>query len=130
MKHFYKNFPYPGLRNILRTLMVCLLFSLKNLSVSAQCPTNIDFELGDFTGWNCYVGSTVAVGTTNVITWSPATPVNPSTYPARFQMLSSTPGNGFDPYGGFPVNCPNGSGHSIKLGNATGGHEAEGVSYT
>jgi gliding motility-associated-like protein len=34
-----------------------------------------------------------------------------------------------DPYGGFSVNCPNGSGHSIKLGNDRGGGEAEGISY-
>jgi gliding motility-associated-like protein len=44
-------------------------------------------------------------------------------------MLSSYPGNGNDPYGGFPMNCPNGSGHSIKLGNDLGGGEAEGISY-
>ena len=32
------------------------------------------------------------------------------------------------PYGGFPVNCPNGSNHSIRLGNDQGGGEAEGIS--
>ncbi|MDB5197743.1 MAG: gliding motility-associated C-terminal protein [Flaviaesturariibacter sp.] len=34
-----------------------------------------------------------------------------------------------DYYGGFPVSCPNGSGHSIRLGNTDGGAQAEGVSY-
>lgn len=34
-----------------------------------------------------------------------------------------------DPYAGFSVNCPNGSGHSIRLGNDLGGGEAEGISY-
>jgi hypothetical protein len=34
-----------------------------------------------------------------------------------------------DPYGGFPVNCPNGSGRSIRLGNNRAGTEAEGASY-
>jgi gliding motility-associated-like protein len=34
-----------------------------------------------------------------------------------------------DQYGGFSVNCPNGSGHSIRLGNDRGGGEAEGISY-
>jgi hypothetical protein len=34
-----------------------------------------------------------------------------------------------DEFGGFPVNCPNGSGHSIKLGNNRGGGQAEGISY-
>jgi gliding motility-associated-like protein len=37
--------------------------------------------------------------------------------------------NEVDPFGGFPVICPNGSGHSIKLGSTTAGGEAEGVSY-
>ncbi|MEP7237203.1 MAG: PKD domain-containing protein [Ferruginibacter sp.] len=45
-------------------------------------------------------------------------------------MLRAIPGNGNDPYGLFSRNCPNGSGHSIQLGNNTGGHEAEGISYT
>ncbi len=36
---------------------------------------------------------------------------------------------GVDPYGGFPVNCPNGSGYSIRLGNNSGGGQAEGISY-
>lgn len=34
-----------------------------------------------------------------------------------------------DPYGGFPVNCPNGSGNSVRLGNDQSGTEAEGMSY-
>jgi gliding motility-associated-like protein len=34
-----------------------------------------------------------------------------------------------DFFGGFPVICPNGSGHSIRLGNSFGGGEAEGISY-
>jgi gliding motility-associated-like protein len=43
---------------------------------------------------------------------------------------------GLDPYGGFPKNCPNGSGFSVKLGNETAttnggiGKEASGISYT
>jgi len=44
-------------------------------------------------------------------------------------MFSSFPGDGLDPYGGFPINCPNGSGNSIRLGNNSAGTEAEGVSY-
>jgi gliding motility-associated-like protein len=45
-------------------------------------------------------------------------------------MFSALSGGFPDPYGGFPVNCPNGSGHSIMLGNNQAGREAEGVSYT
>jgi hypothetical protein len=35
-----------------------------------------------------------------------------------------------DPYGGFPVNCPNGSGYSIQLGNSNTGAQAERVAYS
>lgn len=95
----------------------------------SQCPSNIDFELGDFTGWKCWTGTTyVGPGNKNVIDLT----VQPGPVAGRHTMLSAfpPPGNGLDQFGQFPQNCPNGSGHSIKLGNTTGGHEAEGVSYT
>jgi len=103
-----------------------------NIKTTAQCPPNIDFELGDFTGWRCWIG-TVGVlpgNGKNTIFWSPTGPVPPVNQ--RHTMLSSfpPPGNGFDLYGGFPKNCPNGSGHSIQLGNEGTGSQAEGVSYT
>jgi gliding motility-associated-like protein len=44
-------------------------------------------------------------------------------------MYTANSGNGLDPYGFFPVNCPNGSGHSIRLGNDLAGTQAEGISY-
>lgn len=104
-------------------LTTMLVFAVR---ARAQCPDNIDFERGDFTGWTCYTGTVYATaGGQNVISLTPSGgPV-----PDRHTMLSSFPGGGIDPYGLFPVNCPNGSGHSIKLGNNTGGAEAEGVSY-
>ncbi|MEP6676781.1 MAG: PKD domain-containing protein [Ferruginibacter sp.] len=92
------------------------------LSSFAQCPPNIDFEQGDFSGWTCYTGYVSAASGQNVISLTPSGPV-----PNRHTMYS--PGAGFDPFGNFPVNCPNGSGHSIKLGNDLGGGEAEGISY-
>lgn len=89
-----------------------------------DCPANIDFEKGDFSGWTCYTGNVINAGGVNQINLSPSGPQS-----NRHDMFSSFPGNGIDPFGGFPVNCPNGSGHSIKLGNTSGGAEAEGVSY-
>ncbi|MEY2917943.1 MAG: hypothetical protein RIS73_1657, partial [Bacteroidota bacterium] len=101
-------------------ILICLHFT-----VTAQdCPHNIDFEEGNFNGWTCYTGNVAAVGGQNVISLTPSGPVG-----GRHTMMSAFPGNGVDAYGGFPVNCPNGSGHSIMLGNTTGGAEAEGVSY-
>lgn len=94
-------------------------------SAKAQtCPANIDFETGTFDGWTCYTGFVTGNGT-NIISLTPSG----GPIPDRHTMYSSFPGNGVDAYGGFPINCPNGSGHSIRLGNNFGGGQAEGISY-
>lgn len=91
------------------------------LFTHAQCPPNLDFELGDFTNWQCQSG-----GFNGVITLAPTPPT-----PGRHDMLSSLPpGNGRDAYGLFTKNCPNGSGHSVKIGNEITGTTADAVSYT
>ncbi len=106
-------------------LAIAVIFVCFTSTLSAQnCPVNIDFEDGSFNGWVCYTGGVAAIGGQNVISLSTSGPVS-----GRHEMMSAFPGNGADPYGGFPVNCPNGSGHSIKLGNTSGGAEAEGISY-
>lgn len=101
--------------------LLCTLFLC--LGVSAQCPDNIDFERGDFSGWTCYTGYTAAVNNENQINLS----LSGATV-GRHTMYSANSGL-VDPYGKFSVNCPNGSGHSIRLGNDQGGGEAEGISY-
>lgn len=65
----------------------------------------------------------MAVNGTNVIQFLPTSPGT-----SRHTIFHSG-SNERDPYGGFPVNCPNGSGSSIRLGNDMGGGEAEGISY-
>ena len=110
----------------LQVLLSGLFLAPGYLSVYAQnCPANIDFETGTFNGWTCYIGSSAAVSSVNIISLSlPGGPV-----PGRHTMYSSNPGDGVDEYGGFPKNCPNGSGRSIRLGNDLAGTEAEGISY-
>jgi gliding motility-associated-like protein len=109
----------------LKLLSACLFLFAGYFSANSQsCPANIDFESGTFDNWTCYTGNVTGNGV-NVISLTPSGgPVG-----GRHTMFSSYPGDGVDPYGGFPVNCPNGSGHSIKLGNDAGGGEAEGISY-
>jgi gliding motility-associated-like protein len=95
-------------------------------NISAQnCPPNLDFELGDFTNWQCYVGTTSVSGGGNVINVSPTPPIL-----NRHTIISSAFDGVNDPYGNFPVRCPNGSNFSIKLGNNSTGAQAERVSYT
>ena len=125
MKHFYQHNCLSAVKTIFRSLTLGLLICIQNFSATAQCPPNIDFEMGDFTGWQCYVGT---FNGGRVIPLTSLTPSPPTVN--RHVMLSSVPGNGPDPYGNFPQNCPNGSGYSIKLGNNQTGKGAEAVSYT
>jgi gliding motility-associated-like protein len=98
--------------------------TLNNKVFAQTCPPNIDFERGTFDGWTCYTGYTAAVDGGNKISLTPGPP-----QPGRHTMITANPDIELDPYGKFPVNCPNGSGKSIMLGNNYGGHEAEGISY-
>jgi gliding motility-associated-like protein len=114
---------------IIRRFLCCSLkiFSITScLIIHAQeCPKNIDFETGTFENWTCYVGFLLEEGNKNIIRLSP------TGQPAqnRQTMYASTLKDSLDPYGHFPVNCPNGSGHSVRLGNDEGGALAEGLSY-
>ena len=111
----------------LKSLLVALFIVALSLGSDAQdCPPNIDFESGTFSGWTCYIGSTAAINGQNVITISATGgPVN-----NRQTMYSALRNAGqLDQYGGFPVVCPNGSGYSIRLGNNLAGTQAEGISY-
>lgn len=104
-------------------LAALLLFHCAR-AMGQSCPPNIDFESGTFSGWTCYTGFVSAVGDQNVISVTPAGgPVSGR------QTMYSSGNHELDPYGGFPVLCPNGSGHSIKLGNTRGGGQAEAISY-
>lgn len=121
----FKTFICRRLQGYLKPILFSIIFFTFSTFATAQdCPPNIDFEFGNFAGWTCYTGGVAAVGGQNVITLSPSGPEI-----TRHTMLSAFPGDGLDPYGHFPMNCPNGSGHSIKLGNTSGGAEAEGMSY-
>ena len=112
-------------RNI-SLLLITVLLVCTYSSPAQNCPPNIDFETGSFSGWRCYTGSVASVNNVNQISFDHiGGPVA-----NRHTMYSAFPaGSGADEYGGFPRNCPNGSGHSIKLGNNSAGREAEGVSY-
>jgi len=120
---FYKN-KRPGLRFSSKLLGVSLLIcSFHFVTYSQDCPPNLDFEQGNFSGWTCWAGYVAAVNGQNVITLSPTSPI-----PGRHTVYKANSGI-LDAFGGFSVNCPNGSGYSIRLGNDLPGTEAEGVSY-
>jgi gliding motility-associated-like protein len=106
-------------------LLTCLIACAAFTNAAAQdCPHNIDFETGTFDGWTCYTGFVAGTNGQNIISLSATGPES-----NRHTMYTANSGGQTDPYGDFPVNCPNGSGHSIRLGNDQGGGQAEGISY-
>lgn len=113
--------------NNLRPYLLFFYLFILNSAVAQNivCPPNIDFEYGNFSGWECRTGvvNLDANGQNNLqLTTIGVLPNRHTIIP-----VSST---GLDPYGGFPQHCPNGSGYSIKLGNSDAGAQAESVSYT
>lgn len=106
------------------TGVIIFLFPATAFTQAGLCPPNLDFEFGDFTNWVCRTGSVFGTGNVNTITWTgTGQAVNQHTI-----INAATAGT--DPYGGFPEICPNGSNFSVKLGNNSGGHNAESISYT
>jgi gliding motility-associated-like protein len=91
-------------------------------TASAQCPDNIGFENGTFQNWDLFEGF--------VSKLDGSISTSPTVGSTRFEMLQNTYPQALDPYGLFPINCPNGSKYSIKLGNNTTGGHAQTVSYT
>ncbi|NTS41313.1 gliding motility-associated C-terminal domain-containing protein [Flavisolibacter sp. BT320] len=107
-----------------RLLIPALAIGICCAANAQDCPPNIDFETGTFDSWSCYTGSVADVAGTNQMSLYSSGPVS-----GRHTLFNRTASNELDPYGKFPVVCPNGSGYSIRLGNNTAGTEAEGVSY-
>jgi len=99
----------------------CFSLIFFEFNVNAQCPANIDFESGNFSGWQCYAG----LASPGNISLLPTVPLS-----GRHVMYSSDDDNGVDYWGGFPKLCPNGSNYSIRLGNDSAGRQAEAISYT
>lgn len=107
---------------VCKLLIIAQTFSV--VPVFAQCPVNLDFERGDFTGWKCWAGTVNGGGLTHTYRWQ----YSGGPLSGSHKIMNS--GDGKDEYGLFPRNCPNGGNYSVRLGNDGAGGSAEGVSYT
>ncbi|UAY52758.1 PKD domain-containing protein [Ferruginibacter albus] len=107
-------------------LSLLVLFYFNSFSQSNGCPSNIDFELGNFSNWTCYTGYTDTLNGQNVITFDSSfkSPVS-----GRHEIISANSYQLTDPYGNFPALCPYGGKYSVKLGNSSTNAQAEGLSY-
>ncbi len=100
-----------------------VLFLLISFGALGQTSTpNIGFEDGSFNHWECFVGFIDSAGNINV--------TSSANIYDRHTMIGAESAGITDPYGKFPVLCPNGSKHSIRLGNSDTAKQAERVTYT
>ncbi len=100
---------------IVATLLLCF-------AAKTQCPPNLGFEEGSFNHWECYSGKVDTLGAIQVNSTTPQYDRHTLYKTATYQVI--------DPYGEFPVNCPNGSGYSVRIGDHDIGAQADRVSYT
>ena len=105
-------------------LMVCTTM-LAWVAAAQECPPNLDFEQGNFTNWQCFIGNTTSANAKNAMHLTASAPV-----PGRHEIINAASRPKKDKYGDFPMLCPYGGNYSVKLGNEMNGAEAEGVSYT
>lgn len=100
----------------MKILLTSIFLMLSTLGYS-QC-TNVDFSLGNFTGWQGYLGD--------------CCPINLNTSPITANRHVITSGPGTDPRtcNQVPIVCPWGGPFSARLGNQLRGARAEGLSYT
>ncbi len=110
----------PALCRYIKLILPAVLFTVLSYG---QCPPNIGFETGSFDHWDCSIGSISNVDGSISLSASLPTAGRHTLFHNDGQLV-------LDRYGGFPVNCPNGSNYSIRLGNNSTGRQAEQVSYT
>ncbi len=108
-------------RNYIAVILCILCSSATKAQVS--CPQNLDFEMGSFHNWELAWGQVSHLNGFNEVTW-----LGNYQLPISHNIISK-PDNTLDPYGLFPRLCPNGSGHSVILGNEGVGAQAEMISY-
>jgi gliding motility-associated-like protein len=108
-----------------KLLLAIISFIGLGMTSHAQlvCPPNIDFELGDLTGWSYFIGSCCPGGT--AVATTPTTPIACRHTLTKVTGSIGCAGGPLDAYGGFPVVAPGGGSYSLKLGNNGTGGQAE-----
>jgi len=103
--------------NQFKCLLLILVFVCIQYISNAQC-NNVDFELGNFTGW---------LGTTG--TCCPIALPGNGIVAGRHTIMTGA-GTDANTCNVVPVVSPTGGGYSARLGNPINGAQAEGLNYT
>lgn len=101
----------------MKKYLILVGFLILNFSISkAQSINDLGLEQNLFSGWNLYTGS--------------CCPINTTTQGLVANRHSITSGITIDSFGNFPIVCPQGGNHSLKLGNDSAGNQAESAIFT
>ncbi len=103
-------------------LTLLMMLFISGYLTGQSCPVNIGFEGGNFANWTCLNGN---INSQGIVTTTPSAAI-----PGKHTLYKNASPHAVDTFGRFPVNCPNGSGYSIKLGNSGAQAEAQGILYT
>ena len=139
MHHYYKSFSSLG--RLLTLGAAGLITQLMPFSQAGAQTPNIDFNSGNFSNWTCWVGhsspGTAATGSffDSATISSPIGGHVPGIDPAtgipyvNASRHAITSGSDTDFYGGFPIVCPGGGTHSLRLGNDSANFRSDRVQY-
>nr|HRO43802.1 hypothetical protein [Flavipsychrobacter sp.] len=123
----------PSLAFSLFALLIAIA-PFKGFSQTFVCPPNIDWEMGDTTGWTAEWGDYPAAGADVGAPPYPAgvpqtiiTTPNTGYVAGRHDIM--TPAMGLDPFGFFPVVAPNGGQFSIRIGDQISTGDADRVRF-
>lgn len=123
--------------------LVLTFIGIKSFAQVLPCPINIDWELGDTTGWLAFAGGPTSPPAAS-LPGGVVTGPNPPLPGTVLQTSITTPVPGFvtgrhtitntamaaDPYGGFAVVPPGGGQNAFKLGDDNSNNGGEKVSFT
>ncbi len=125
MSFMYLQVLMPRYINHILSFFFLLAANARLNSQPGACPTNIDFELGDLTSWECKTGQVDNINGINTVTWQ-----NLGVNALNHKIIPRATA-GTDQYGGFSEASPNGSAYSVRLGNNYFQNvSAESMSYT
>lgn len=105
--------------------IVAFLLLIFGSNLMAQCPVNMGFDLGDFTGWD---GKTGTIHNPDGLISLPNDGIINGIHTIISRKSKQT-----DYYGHFPLTSPNGSNYIAMLGNSTVGggiNKAQQLNYT
>ncbi len=94
---------------------------------SVPCPPNIDFENGDLTNWECWLGVSATGSPVTGVTFN--SPFISGPRPTRHIIQTATTPPTLDPYGHFPVVPTGGGTYSLKIGRDSANLASERVRY-